>query len=344
MNKLGWMITKSTKNIGDDFQCIAARQFIGDIPEERWIDREKMNSYCGEDMRLIANGWYMHEPLNWPPSKNIIPLLTSIHISNTKQKNGRIPSKYMFSKRSIGYLKEHAPIGGRDTFTVKELKKAGVKTYFSGCFTMTLKKYSEEKKDYVCLIDPTDELEKFIQQRTNRQIIVVRPEKDDWPENYKDRIQQAEELLKIYCEAHLVITGRLHGALPSLAMETPVLFIEKKFSDERFEGLKYFVNLCTEDDLYSGKYPLDIEHPRTNPQEYIVLRENLKKVANAFVSEEINAINFEEINNENLLALSKARKRTIQFNKKNHLESILLRELKSKIRFSVRAIQNLRKE
>ena len=253
MKKFGWMITNSTQNIGDDFQCIAARQFIGDVPVKSWIDREKMNNYCGEDISIIANGWYMHEPLNWPPSSKI-KLLTSIHISNTKQKSGRIPSKYMLSNQSVQYLKQYAPIGGRDTFTVKELKRAGVKAYFSGCLTLTLEKRSENRKSYVCLIDPTKELEKFVRKRTNREVVVVRPEKGDWPENYEERIQKAEELLKIYSEAHLVLTGRLHGALPSLAMGTPVVLLEGKFGDERFEGLKYFVNSCTIKDLYSGKY------------------------------------------------------------------------------------------
>jgi hypothetical protein len=332
MNKLGWMITNSTQNIGDDFQCIAARQFIGDIPSEYWIDREKMNAYSGENIRLITNGWYMHEPLNWPPATNIISLLISIHISNTMQKNGRVPSKYMLSKDSVQYLREYAPVGGRDTFTVKELKKAGVKTYFSGCLTMTLKRYSEEKKDYVCLIDPTDELEQFIRQRTSREIVIVHPEKNDWPQNYEERIQKAEEILKLYSEA-----------LPSLAMETPVLLLEGKFGDERFEGLKYFVNLCTTSDLYSGKYPLDIEHPRSNPKEYLVLRKNLKKIANAFVNGKLDVIDFEEIDKENLAALSMARKRTIKFNKKNNLESISIKEIKTKIRFSIRTIENLRK-
>lgn len=343
MSKLGWMITNSTQNIGDDFQCLAAKQFIGDIPKSEWIDREKMSMYSGNKISLIANGWYMHEPLNWPPTSQIIPLLTSIHISNTIQKNGRIPSKYMLSKEAVEYLNEYSPVGGRDTFTVKELKKAGVKAYFSGCLTMTLEKQGKERKEYICLIDPTEKLEQFISERTNRQIIVVRPERSDWPSNYEERIKKAEELLKLYGDAHLVITSRLHGALPSLAMNTPVLLLEGRFGDERFEGLKYFVNLCTTKDLYSGKYPLDIEHPRNNPEEYLVLRKNLKKIVRAFVDNELEKIDFEKIDLENKIALSQARDRTIRFNKKYHLQSIIIKEFINSIRFNFRTIQNIRK-
>lgn len=343
MNTFGWMITSSTQNIGDDFQCIAVKQFIGDIPKERWIDREKMNKYSGEKLLLITNGWYMHEPLNWPPSSQIIPLLTSIHISDTVQKNGRIPSKYLLSKKSIGYLKKYSPIGGRDIFTVKKLKKSGINAYFSGCLTMTLRAKSNERKGYICLIDPTKELEQFIRKKTNREIMIVRPERSDWPKDYGERIKKAEELLKLYSEAHLVITGRLHGALPSLAMGTPVLLLEGRFGDERFEGLKYFVNLCTTKDLYSGKYPLDLEHPRNNPQEYLVLRKNLEKIVGAFINNKIDTIDFSNINYENTIALSQARDRTIQFNKENHLQSIITKEWLNRLKFGLKTIQNIGK-
>ncbi len=343
MSQFGWMITNSTQNIGDDFQCIAAKQFIGDIPMEKWIDREKLKEYSQDEIYLIANGWYMHEPLNWPPSSKIVPLLTSIHISNTRQKNGRIPSEFILSKESVGYLQEHSPVGGRDTFTVRELEKVGVKTYFSGCLTMTLQKLSEERKEYICLVDPTRELEEFIRKKTKREIVIVRPERSDWPENYSERIERAKKLLKVYGEAHLVITSRLHGALPSLAMNTPVLLLEGKFGDERFEGLKYFVNLCTFNDLYSGKYPLNIEHPIDNPKEYLVLRKNLEEIVKAFVNKELDIIDFKKIDKDNRTALSEARSRTIKFNKKYHLESIKIREFKNKLRFIFRIIQNTRK-
>ncbi|MCK4027518.1 hypothetical protein HCC70_04080 [Streptococcus suis] len=343
MKSIGWMITSSTQNIGDDFQCIAARQFVGEIAADKWIDRESMNLYRGESLSIIANGWYMHEPQNWPPSSDINPLLTSIHISNTMQKSGRVPSHFMLSKESVDYFNQFSPVGGRDTFTAKMLEKAGVSSYFSGCLTMTLEGFGKERKDYICLIDPTKELEEFIRNQTKREVLVVRPEKNDWPQNYAERIKQAEELLKVYGEAHMVITGRLHGALPSLALGTPVLLLEGKYGDERYEGLKYFVNACTLQELFSGNYPLDLEKPLENPKEYLVVRDNLKKIARAFASHKLDTIDFHQIDRENRAALAEARERVIQFRKVHRLEPIWFRELKSNIRYKVRSLENIRK-
>ena len=72
--------------------------------------------------------------------------------------------------------------------------------------------------------------------------------------------------------------------------------------------------------------------------------QDLNKTEQSKLQKEIENIDFEQINKENMAALSKARKRTIQFNKKHNLESIVVREFKSKVRFNIRSIQNLRKE
>lgn len=340
-NKFCWMTTKTTKNIGDDFQCIATKDLLEGVEIVEYVDRENMNKYNGDEAKIIANGWYMHNPLNWPISKELLPLLISIHISNTKQSNGYIPSKIMLNKKNITYLLENDPVGCRDTFTYNLLKSKGICAYFSGCMTLTLKTRCTKKEDYICLVDPTKKLEKFIRSKTNREIRIVRPECDDWSENYDERIKQAEDILKIYSNAHMVITSRLHGALPSLAMGTNVLLLEGKFGDERFEGIKYFLNYTTYDDLYSGKYPLNLEKPINNPTEYNILRKNLIKITKAFINNEISKINFEEINNENLEALKNARNRTIKLFKDNKLESINFREKKNKLRFVYRNIENI---
>lgn len=340
-NKIGWMITNSTKNIGDDFQCLAAKRFIENKDIYKKIDREKMNEYNDEIVKMIINGWYMHEPKNWPPTNNIKPLMISMHISNTKQKNKKVPSHFMLSKENINYMKENGPVGGRDTFTYRMLKRKGIKTYFSGCMTLTLKSRRTTKGEYICLVDPSKELEDFIRSKTNREIVVVRPEGNIWPENYDERLGQAEKLLEVYANAHLLITSRLHGALPTLAMGGNVLLLEHKFGDERFEGLKYLLNIATYKDLFSGKYPLDLDNPLENPKEYLVIRENLEKIAYAFVENKLDEIDFDEINKTNLRTIEIARKRTIEFNKNNKLESIRYREFKNHLRFMFRNIENI---
>lgn len=343
-DKFGWMITNSTRNIGDDFQCIAAKQFLNDKKDLIYIDREKMHDYNGMKLKMILNGWYMHNPDSWPPSEKIIPLLTSMHISNTRQKSSQlVPSKCMLSNDGIKYLKKFSPVGCRDLFTLKELRKKGIKSYFSGCMTLTLKRESKERKEYICLVDPNEDLINFVKNKTKREIIVVYPEKDDWPLDYDERISKAHEILKIYSEAHMVITSRLHGALPPLAMEVPVLLLEGKYGDERYEGIKYFLNRTTYNDLYLNRYPIDFEQPIQNPEEYKILRRNLEIVTKAFVEDKMHEIDITRISTENVKAYNEARKRTIKFCKKYRLESVLYREIKSNIRYFIRNIENLMK-
>ena len=56
-------------------------------------------------------------------------------------------------------------------------------------------------------------------------------------------MQEARGLLEIYKQAELVITSRLHCALPCRAFNTPVIFIHADYGkDRRFSGLYQELN------------------------------------------------------------------------------------------------------
>ncbi len=117
-------------NIGDYIQSLAAAQFLP--PKiEPYINREKLDEYNGEEVRLIMNGWFMHEPSHWPPSPKIHPLFVSFHLNV-------LAKSELLKDESINYLKKFEPIGCRDKNTVKLLTDNGVDAYFSGCLTLTL--------------------------------------------------------------------------------------------------------------------------------------------------------------------------------------------------------------
>lgn len=117
------------KNIGDYIQSVAAKQFTGD--EVILIEREHLHAYDGEPVRLIMAAWWMHYPEHWPPSKKIDPLFISFHVTPDK-------AERMLSKPGVEYLKNYEPIGCRDKGTQRLLEAKGIKTYFSGCITLTL--------------------------------------------------------------------------------------------------------------------------------------------------------------------------------------------------------------
>lgn len=135
------------QNIGDFIQALAASQFLPKI--DGFVNREALSDYNGEECKIIMNGWYMHHPEKWPPSKKIIPLFIAFHLNDTVKEK-------MLSEEGVCYLRQHAPIGCRDKHTVELLKSKGIDAYFSGCLTLTLgKNYkSNIKSDKVIVVDP----------------------------------------------------------------------------------------------------------------------------------------------------------------------------------------------
>ena len=120
---------KNVFNIGDYIQSIAARQFLPTV--DVLLNREELNSPIQENVRLILNGWFMHNPRNWPPSNKISPLFIAFHMN-------KLAENEMLSNEGIQYLKKHEPIGCRDYYTVSRLQSKGIDAYFSGCLTLTL--------------------------------------------------------------------------------------------------------------------------------------------------------------------------------------------------------------
>ena len=161
--KTGVIGCLNTNNIGDYIQTLAVIKLIG--KEYKILDRESLNSYNDEPRKVIINGWFMEKPLNFPPSSNIKPLFISFHI------NPDIVSDFLNSN-TVSYLKEHQPIGCRDTFTQELLEKHSIKTFFSSCVTLTLNKTDYispvYKKNTTLIIGAFDRLKPYIE--TNKGI------------------------------------------------------------------------------------------------------------------------------------------------------------------------------
>ena len=90
-----------------------------------------------------------------------------------------------------------------------------------------------------------------------------------------------EKILKKYQEAHLVITSRLHAALPCLALETPVIVIHKEVFDKDRLGsfFEYFENFL-EKDILDMEICEMLKEPKTNSDEYVHNRQYVSTVNN----------------------------------------------------------------
>lgn len=258
-------------NVGDNIQSLAAKQFLPKV--DVYINRERLGEYKGEKVKLILNGWFTHNIKNWVPSDAIDPIFVSFHINNTA-------APYMLNEKGIEYLKKHQPIGCRDQFTADTLNKKGIKAYFTGCLTLTLDSYKVddlEREDKIYIVDPLynyprpekvfynskqtvknllngkvfklGKKKKHIKNFISKEVLNTAEFVNQEPPSniYSDeqKFQMAEDLLNKYARAKLVITSRIHCALPCLALGTPVIFVNgfDSFVDScRFDGILELFN------------------------------------------------------------------------------------------------------
>lgn len=250
------LLKSETANLGDEIQSLAAKRFLPRV--DLYLDRDDLKHIeSGQKIKLIMNGWFTHKPQNWPPSPCIKPLFISFHISPHC-------ARALTSNESIQYFKKYEPIGCRDYYTRDLLRKKGVKAYFSGCLTLTLPRKTIARSKETLLVDLDKEALKYIpKKKLNTSVILDHCGYNPFIKKirylifssnslrffYKlvplrlrnelskrlhqplsKKLQRAEALLERYATAKLVITSRLHCALPCLAFETPVIFVSKNFN------------------------------------------------------------------------------------------------------------------
>lgn len=293
----------SVKNIGDYIQSVAQEQFYDRV--DTYVEREALDTFSSDyKTNVIMNAWFMWKPDRFPPSPSVNPLFISMHIVP------KIADK-MLSPSAVSYLKQYEPIGARDMGTKAILERHGVRSYFSGCLTLTLgmKYKTDEKGNSIYFVDPYYELGRGKRLFKGYHILFalyllvkhyshIRPLKDKFVCEFRsvlnrfsskldcllhlasfydtyskafedevlysacyikhevsqsqfhysddEKMEYARQLVRQYAKAQLVVTSRIHCALPCLGVETPVIFVTSENlekgvgrggSNGRFKGL-----------------------------------------------------------------------------------------------------------
>jgi hypothetical protein len=306
-------------NVGDYIQSIAARQYLPRVDE--YISRERLAQYKGPAIQMILNGWFTHDPKGWPPSTAIEPLVISFHINSQVQAR-------LLNEDGLQWFSKHEPIGCRDPYTLKIFENVGIDAYYSGCLTSSLRNKWNYRTEQIYLVDPlfrVPDISNVLRPGNSRQFAralisghlfkgsrrtailgkLFAPDLLQAAQRLThfhtgrhtqvERFAMAECLLEKYATARLVITSRLHCALPCLAFGTPVIFLNAGFTDEqdrcRLDGMLDLFNVITigENDVVQANFhwnglKIDKLFQLPNPGTYRQWLPNLAKRCNEFLS------------------------------------------------------------
>lgn len=249
------------KNVGEDIQILAIENIyikMGiDLSEIVRIPVSKLRTYDGDFVVL---------PINYPLygkfnlSYKIIPVYLGLSLLSGEASEGL-------------HLKQYEPIGCRDVHTYKELLERGIDAYLSGCLSLTLPyqfpNYKERDKVYI--VDIPDKYKDILPDCIKKDAVYETHvfHGGSVSENY------SRELYSKYInEARLIITSRLHCALPCLAAGLPVIFLCEKRSF-RLDWLEKLIPIYTFDECDNIEWcpkPIEFENEKKIIQEYAIER------------------------------------------------------------------------
>ena len=244
-------------NLGDTLQGLVGKTFLPESAEA--VDRERLSAIqSDENGFLIANGWYLHSFENFPAPINIKPFYVSVHVAKSALLKNRDVRKH--------FLK-NSPIGCRDKKTLKLFLGWGIPAYYSNCLTITsglipsMIKLGEVKKNsQILLVDNVDHpipenVISKLEGLFNQSFDHISHDPSNADTSFKEFVENSEtrmlELLSSYKTAKLIITSKIHCALPSLGINANVLFIHPNPDDPRLETVSEYLKVFSYEEILS---------------------------------------------------------------------------------------------
>jgi hypothetical protein len=270
-------------NIGDVLQGMVAKAFL---PSDAMVaDREALADIeKSEPALLLANGWYMHSFEKFPPPENVTPVYLSVHIAE---------SKLLTNKKVRAHFKKHAPIGCRDKKTLKLFLGWGIPAYYSSCLTITTTRRAEINntgKGEVLLVDNVDhpipnDVKIKLEKLLGTPLVRISHDPPDVSGTNEEYMQRSEKhmnsLLERYCKAALVITTKIHCALPCLGMGANVMLIHPNPNDPRLATVAEFIGIMSYKDVLAAK---NIAKPKVNQEALNKRKEFLSTIVNKSIA------------------------------------------------------------
>lgn len=264
-------IENAVANLGDNIQALAIDYIYNQIGINKneivYVKRDFI-SECRDDVNIIFYSEFyegnIKERLSFPKNVNVKGIVSAVFYDEIDVLSQRFP-------QILEFLKFHQPIGCRDEHTKLYLNSLGIESYLTGCFTICFPKRNKiPLNPKTFFVDTPKELEVFIPDyiKNNSVYLTHSVQLKKYPidlqeSNRLDNI--AKMTLERYRnEATLVVTGRLHVALPCLAMGIPVILTCNNL-DFRFGWIEKFIHpyqLGEYDKINWNPLPVNIENAK----------------------------------------------------------------------------------
>jgi len=280
-------------NLGDIIQGMSARAFLNE--NAICLDREKLDLFDGEEGLLIANGWFMHNYNAFPPSRKLKPLYISFHLASIR---------LLFSRENRIHFRKFGPVGCRDRKTQLLFLLNGISAYYSGCLTLTFKKsvhlINESTADTLVLVDNVDhkfplEIISQIKKISTKELKVFNHDPIQVEGDFKAYLKVNEayinDLMKEYMNAGMVITNKLHCALPCLSLGLKVIFIHPNPTDARLNIISKLMPIYSYSQVLSWNTIPDF---KINNNILSQIQNKLKKLTNNFIQRHQKPIDYNE--------------------------------------------------
>ena len=318
------VVTAKGKNLGDYVQTIAAQQFLpNDVIS---INRERLDEYWGGKCKVLMASWFMPAPSHFPYSEDIEPLFISSHYTERsldeafKRKESieyfkrhepigcrdsytvsvfeRYGIKAYFSgclTLTLGNTFRHVP-GGNEILMVDVMYN--YRTWNE--FVLDMKAVPREFLSKIKHNGPIEPIRELFQNMHKRDKMLKRIFSQDFLDTATfisqlcvhkkddDYLGITRKYLERLSKAQLVVTSRIHCALPCLAMGTPVIFIDSELDQPRISGLKDFFNhFVIEGNRITNNFgikgKIGLSDKIENPTRHLPYAENLEKQVRNFI-------------------------------------------------------------
>lgn len=224
-------------NLGDDMQSLAAKKLLPHV--DGGVSRERLQHPDASGV-ISMNGYFLGN-CAWPPSPELEAFFFAFHVTPGSVKRVCTPE-------GLAYLKKHEPIGCRDKGTMEVMLQHGIEAFYSKCVTLTLPKRQQPPKNgRIYLVGLSKGAESALPRSIKKKAVKVDQAKlriPDLTPELKESLCQ--HLLDTYSQtASLVITSKIHCAMPCIAMGIPVVFLydKKKKDDYRVSIVKELIDI-----------------------------------------------------------------------------------------------------